>query len=99
MKTALLALLFLAAMVAVEARPKKGGSKRGPPGGGGDRCGAPGGGPDSDVFEALADDNGVLEWFFLEEDDDDCASPANAESPNEITIEAREDREGRKRGG
>ena len=54
MKTALLALLFLAvAMVAVEARPGK--------------CGGPGGGRHAEVFEALAEDNGVLEWFFLEE--------------------------------
>ena len=54
MKTTLLALLFLAvAMVAVEARPGK--------------CGGPGGGRHAEVFEALAEDNGVLEWFFLEE--------------------------------
>merc|ERR1712117_546954 len=53
----------------------------------------------SELIEALVDDNGVLEWFFLEEDEDECASSANADSPNEITIEAEEDRECRRRGG
>merc|ERR1719499_1987952 len=82
MKTALLALLFLA-FAMVEARPGK--------------CGGPGG-KYAEVFEALADDNGVLEWFFLEADEDECSSSANADSPNEITIEAPGDREGRGRG-
>merc|ERR1719208_633121 len=86
MKTALLALLFLAAMVAVEASPKR---ERG----GDDRRGPGRREENRETIEALAEDNGVLEWFFLEEDEDECASSANA---NEIPIE--EAREGRKRG-
>ena len=70
----------------------------------------------SELIEALVDDNGVLEWFFLEEvsailqktiymmskqtffvqDEDECASSANADSAEEISIQ--EAREGRKRG-
>merc|ERR1712154_127948 len=66
---------------------------------GGDDRRRPGRRENRETIEALVDDNGVLEWFFLEEDEDECSSSANADSPNEVTIEAREDREGRKRGG
>merc|ERR1719507_913919 len=89
MKTALFALLFLVVTGAIEASPQRGGGGGGGRGGGGRR-----GGRGREVTEALANDNGALEWFVLPDGDDCETSDATIES---ITIE--EGRRGRKHGG